>query len=299
MIHSLQKSTSRLILALLVLLHSPMASAATLNIVTSIKPIQSLVANLTSGVSKPQLLIKGAQSPHTFTLRPSDGRMLQKAHLVIWVGEAMETGLHDKLPILAKDAQIIALLEEQDKEHSGSDNHHQHHQDPHIWLSPLLVAEKVPTILQALVGLDPDHADQYQKNAAELLQRLQMLNSEIEHQVAPIKEVPYIVFHDAFRHFEKQYGLNNVGAIALSPERPPGAKRVAELISRSKTQRARCLFTEPQFQPKLAHRIAESTGSRIGLLDPLGSTLNEGPDGYFLLIKNLTHSFVTCLQQST
>jgi len=281
------------ILLLLALLHTPIANSETLNIVTSIRPIQSLVANLTKGVTEPKLLIKGAQSPHTFTFRPSDGRALQQAELVVWVGEAMETSLSDKLPILAKKARIVTLL---DEPHHNSE--HQHNHDAHIWLSPQLIADKVPVILQALLQLDPDHADQYKTNAASMLQKLQILDASTKQKLAPFKHIPYVVFHDAYGHYERQYGLNNMGVITLSPERQPGAKRVAELTRKIKTHGVSCLFTEPQFQPKLAQMIAQSTHSSIGILDPIGIDLPEGPESYFLLIQKLTDSFVTCLQSA-
>ncbi len=281
------------LLLLLALLHTSVASSEALNIITSIRPIQSLVANLTQGVTEPKLLIRGAQSPHTFTFRPSDGRKLQQAALVVWVGEALETSLSDKLPTLAKNARIVTLLDE-----PHDNDKHQHHHDAHIWLSPQLISDKVPVILQALLELDPDHAEQYKKNAYVMLQKLQVLDANIKHQLAPFKHIPYVVFHDAYGHYERQYGLNNMGAITLSPERQPGAKRVAELTRKIKTHGVRCLFTEPQFQPKLAQMIAQSTHSSIGLLDPIGIDLPAGPEGYFLLIQKLTDSFVTCLQSA-
>lgn len=58
-------------------------------VVTSIKPIHSLVAGVMDGVGEPELLVKGAASPHTYTLRPSDAAMLQDAPLVFWVGPGL------------------------------------------------------------------------------------------------------------------------------------------------------------------------------------------------------------------
>jgi zinc transport system substrate-binding protein len=44
---------------------------ATPNIVVSIKPIHSIVSNITQGITTPKLLIKDNQSPHNFHLKPS------------------------------------------------------------------------------------------------------------------------------------------------------------------------------------------------------------------------------------
>ena len=81
-----------------------------LNVVATIKPIHSLVASITEGVSKPTLLIGGAQSPHTFSLKPSDAKALQQADAVVWVGEGLENFLVNSISTLAPDARQIKLL---------------------------------------------------------------------------------------------------------------------------------------------------------------------------------------------
>ena len=61
-------------------------AADPVKVVTSIKPIHSLVAGVMRGVAEPALLVKGAASPHSFNLRPSDARALNQAD-VIGVGQ--------------------------------------------------------------------------------------------------------------------------------------------------------------------------------------------------------------------
>jgi zinc transport system substrate-binding protein len=74
------------------LLPSPLLHAAP-SVVASIKPIHSLIAGIMQGVGEPALLMRGGQSPHDFSLRPSDMRLLQGADLVVWVGPDVETSL--------------------------------------------------------------------------------------------------------------------------------------------------------------------------------------------------------------
>ena len=51
------------------------AVTAAPTVVVSIQPIHSLVAAVMEGVAVPALLIRGAASEHSFTLRPSDASM--------------------------------------------------------------------------------------------------------------------------------------------------------------------------------------------------------------------------------
>ena len=51
-------------------------------VVASIKPIHSLVATVMLGIGEPDLIIKGAGSPHTYALKPSQAAALENADLV-------------------------------------------------------------------------------------------------------------------------------------------------------------------------------------------------------------------------
>ena len=59
---------------------------AEINVVASVKPLHSLVSGVTEGVQKPDLIVKGAASPHTYSLKPSQAKQLEEADLVFWMG---------------------------------------------------------------------------------------------------------------------------------------------------------------------------------------------------------------------
>ena len=67
--------------------------AETPNVVVSIKPLHSLIANVMAGAGEPGLLLEGAASPHDASLKPSQARAIQDADMIIWMGELLETFL--------------------------------------------------------------------------------------------------------------------------------------------------------------------------------------------------------------
>jgi zinc transport system substrate-binding protein len=87
------------------------ASADPLKIIASIKPIHSLVAGVMEGVGETVLLVKGFGSEHSYSLRPSEARALEKAAIVFWVGKTMETFLIKPLETLAGNARVVELSE--------------------------------------------------------------------------------------------------------------------------------------------------------------------------------------------
>lgn len=83
-------------------------------VVASIKPVHSLVAAVMEGVGQPDLLVKGAGSPHTYALRASEAGALENASVVFWVGEDLEVFLRRPLETLAGDATVVELAEAHD-----------------------------------------------------------------------------------------------------------------------------------------------------------------------------------------
>lgn len=292
-------------------------------VVVSIKPIHSLVAAVMEGVVEPQLLIKGAGSPHGYALRPSEAKMLADAELVIWVGEELETFLQRPLATLGKSARQLELADHlQDRmlpvraggawegharAHHGDDHQDVHHDDDyahaplkslnhHIWTSPLLAKDIVHLVAIALSDMDPSHQEQYVKNAAELQKKLDQLYQEVRHQLAPVASKPYVVFHDAYQYFERDFRLNAVGSVTIDTERSPGARRIKEVREKITELGARAVFSEPQFQSRIVATVLEGTGAKAGVLDPLGADLAEGPDAYFSLIRAMGTNILSTLK---
>ncbi|MBC7137055.1 MAG: zinc ABC transporter substrate-binding protein, partial [Oceanibaculum nanhaiense] len=212
----------------------------------TVKPVHALVAGVMQGVGEPYLLLKGGESPHSYTLKPSDARALSESALVFWVGESLETFLEHPLETLGKQARIVELAEakgietlegreggawesheaahDHDKKHDHShDKKHAHaaHDgiDGHLWLDPHNAEAIVTVAAEALAGIDPANAAAYRDNAQKMVERIEALDAELTAQLAPVKDRPYIVFHDAYQYFEAHYGLKAVGSITLSPER--------------------------------------------------------------------------------
>ena len=179
------------------------------------------------------------------------------------------------------------------------DPHHHQDYDVHIWLDPHNAMGITRHIGAVLATIDPAHKAAYEQNANNQIRRLQQLDRELEIELAALREVPFVVFHDAYQYFERRYRLNSVGTLAVNPERQPGARRVREIRALIRSAGIRCVFSEPQFPPTLVDTLIEDTHARHGTLDPLGAELPEGPEAYFLLLRNLSTSLRACLGAET
>ena len=328
------------LLASTFLFTSTAVATADVKVVASIKPVHSLVASVMQGVSEPSLLVKGAGSPHTYSLKPSQAKELQAADIVFWMSHDLEAFLENSIESIAKNAKAVSLMDSHgliklnfreggafdahdhghddhgDDKHDdhGHDKHDDHRHDkhddhgddkhddhghdevdPHVWLDPQNAKSLVHEIEEHLAEIDPSNAAKYEANAKAVMKKLDALTKEIEADLKPIRERGYVVFHDAYQYFEKRFGVSAVGSITVSPEVLPGAERVSELRDKVKSLNASCVFSEPQFEPKLVKTITENTDAGTGVLDPLGANIKDGPELYFTLIRNMAKSLKDCL----
>ena len=315
------KSTIFTLTAALFLVLTPLK--AEISVVTSIKPLHSLTSYIMEGVGEPELIIDGVASPHNFQIKPSHAKMLQNADLVIWIGEDLESFLPTALKSIPKDAVVFELLDqsglkklkfreknifeghddhghdehakkEDDHDDHGHDDHGHGHGsfDPHIWLDPANAKVIVKKITNQLSKIDKDNASKYKANSKKVIKDLDGLIKEVKNEIN--KDASFVVFHDAYQYFEKRFGLSVIGALTVNPDVMPGAEQLSEIREVIEHEKAKCIFSEPQFNPNIINSIASDTGVKTGILDPLGANINKGKGMYFQLIKDMSRSLKDC-----
>ena len=283
---------------------------AEVRVVTSIKPIHSLVSYIMEGVGKPDVIVDGYNSPHGFSLKPSHAKMLENADLVIWVGEDLEAFLEKPLETIAKKAKNIELMNlkrikklefreknifEELDDHKEKDDHEGHNHgehDPHVWLDPMNAKVIIKEITKQLIKLDSTNGSVYKSNSKKALAELDELIKDIKSDLD--KNLRFVVFHDAYQYFENRFGVQVLGTLTVNTDVMPGAKQLSEIREVIEHEKVICLFSEPQFNPAIIKSIAKDTNVKIGILDPLGAKLDKGKELYFDLLKQMASSFKGC-----
>lgn len=262
-----------------------------LKIVTTIAPLYSLTANLIEGVDNVELsnLVPPGSSVHTFSLTPKLAQQTARADLIIINGLGLEEFLDDTFEI--SEAQVVdtsegvnfleASLEEQEEHHSFY--------DPHIWLSPVNAKVQAANIEKALEEADPINAELYRANLVDLESRLDELHQEVKAGFSELDIKPYLVFHDAYSYFERDFGVHAVAFIEEFPGKEPSAKYLAEIIDLIESDKVEVIFAEAQFSPKLIESLSSEYGLKVGALNPLGKSISK--DEYFDLIRGNLLSF--------
>ena len=186
--------------------------------------------------------------------------------------------------------------DEHHEDHEGHEGHDHSGVDPHVWLSPENVKVLAVAVAQRLSAIDSDNASYYQANLAKFEQGLTATDAQIKASLAKVNTVPYIVFHDGYSYFEQHYGLRHVGEITVSPERKPGAKKVAELRHMIEDNQVQCVFSEPQFSPAIVKALLDGSKVNTAPLDPLGGEVKLDSQAYFNFLEGMADTFSSCLR---
>lgn len=286
------------------------------DVVVTIKPLYGITSQIMDGVGKPVLLLPDYASPHTFQLKPSLRRALLQADLIIWVGPTLETflskpleNLHPRFGILTLSTlpglQILPQRTGRDwpdvhvHEHEADHENHDHATDPHLWLSPTNAQLIAKAIADLLIKNDPSHAKQYAQNLEILQKRIDAVNQELKILLEPIKNRPFLVYHDAYQYFEKAYGLKGMGTIIINPNVPLSAKGLSEINQMIEKKHITCVFTETEFRDLTIAKALKNSAVHVVELDPLGAKQVADNHAYENTLLALGKAFQSCWMPQT
>lgn len=288
-------------------------------VIASVVPVHSIVSAVMGDIGQPELLLEGTLSEHRARFTPQQIAALGEVDLVFIVGQGLEAKLSQLSGSEAVNGKTFVELalapgvvtlpvreggaweghhHDHDHDH-GHDHGHDHAGvlafDPHVWLDPENAKAMASAAAAALATADPGNAAAYRANAETFARSLDAEQAQLAAELAPVKDRPYVVFHDAFQYFETRFGLSAAGSIADVSAQAPSAKRLAELREKIIDVKAACVFREPQYDGKVVATVIEGTGAREGVLDPLGASLTPGPEAYQQLLRALAASLKDCL----
>lgn len=259
---------------------SPLGAARPL-VFTTIEPLRYFAERIGGGLVDVQVLVAPGQSPATYEPTTRQMTELAGADLLFTVGVPMEAQLipriqasFEDVTVVAADAGLVRKALGRSADHSpvgagsGPGYLREHGDlDPHVWLDPEMARGIVRNILEALVGIAPQHEGEFERNQRQLDEELTRLRSEITELLAPVSGTEMVVFHPAYGYFAEAFGLRQV-AIEVGGV-TPGSKHLADVIEMARDRGVRAIFVQPQFSSATAAAVAAAIGAELVTLDPL------------------------------
>jgi len=294
----------RIFLAL-ILLPITLFASDDVAIITSIRPLQSIVTNLTKDIDNVELIIDKNESIHNYHLKPTKMTKLHNSRIIIIIDKHFEIFLSKVLANLTQKHKLIEVakipgvnLLKNSKEDETL--HHHHHISPydlHIWLDIEIIKTASKEIVRFLSEVTPSNQSQYEANLAEFIIKLDNLDNRIRKKTSSINNEDYIVTHNAYRYFIKRYNLKEPKTITIDHDHNIGARSFIQLQELIRNNKVKCIFEEPQFKSQIVKKLEENSNVRVGSLDAEWGPKDVSiEDAYIVMMDNLADSFVTCLK---
>lgn len=287
--------------------------AKNLNIITTIKPLASLVMNITDNTGdKVDVIIDGYQSEHDFSLKPSQVKKIYYADHLFYISPYLETFLNRTLSEVPQNVIVTSISQNKNLKilknrdfnqkkksfHLINDSINHKHSDAlldyHIWLSPVNTIIILTDIAKTLSEHNPENKKIYHQNLAKAIKNINTLTKSLHKKLKRFQTIPFITFHDAYQYFDHYFKLKMIGIITIHPNQNLTIQQIRTIKETIKKHRVKCIFKEPQFSDKIIQRIADDKKITIRSLDPLGSTLKLDKNLYFSLLNNITTEIAKC-----
>ncbi|HEX2756673.1 MAG TPA: metal ABC transporter substrate-binding protein [Candidatus Limnocylindrales bacterium] len=236
----------------------PAPDADALRVVTTTTVLADIVAAVGGRRTSVHSIIPPGVGPEDYEAKPDDARSLADAQLIVSNGVGLDDFLNRLLAsggggttprlVLGEGLPTIDV--------DGEPN-------PHFWLDPTIVKTGyLPKIVESLSAAAPADRATFESNAAAYGTRLDALDAELQAEVAtiPAANRKLVTFHDAFPYFARHFGFELVGVVVANVGQEPNAAELAKLVDKVKVTGARAVFSEAQFNPKLAQTLADEAG---------------------------------------
>jgi len=250
-----------------------------LRVVTTTTVFADIVAAVGGSRANVHSIIPPGVGPEDYEPKPDDARSLADAQLIVSNGVGLDDFLNRLLAsgsggttprlVLGDGLPTIDV--------DGAPN-------PHFWLDPTIVKTGyLPKIVEALAALSPTDRPTFEANAAAYGKSLDALDAELQAEVAtiPVANRKLVTFHDAFPYFARHFGFQLVGVVLANVGQEPNAAELAALVEKVKAAHVRAVFSEAQFNPKLAQTLADEAGIKSVVTTLYNDALGPPPaDSY-------------------
>lgn len=256
-------------------------------LVTSFYPMYVLAQNITEGVegiSISNLTENQTGCLHDYQLTAKDMKLLSKADAFLINGAGMELFI-DKVLSQKENLSIIeasygiSLLEGIEHEHSHAHGEeekeeHEHKENGHVWMDMERYQMQIVTTVDKLKELLPQKAEALEIAGKKYQEEVQVLLDELSMLKQKTKDLPVVIFHEAFAYLAEALEMDVIAVLSLDEETVPSAGEIAEVIEEINYHGSAFIFIEEQYSSH-ADKIVAETLANVILLDPLVTGTGE------------------------
>lgn len=234
-------------------------------IVATTGMVADLVSNIVGKHGHVTSLMGRGADPHLFKPTRNDVRRLLDADLIFASGLTLEHRMLETIEQLERNGKaVFAVTDGLDRgvlhEIEGFEGIY----DPHVWMDVGLWSECAAYVAKTLSEVDPDHAPEFQANAAAYQKQLAELDQYVAQVIdsIPADRRVLVTAHDAFGYFSKKYNMEVRSVQGVSTESEAGVQDINRLVDFLVQRKIPAVFVETSVNSKHLTAVLEGCRSR-------------------------------------
>ncbi len=260
----------------------------------------TVLADIAANVAGDHLTVESITKPgaeiHGYEPTPGDVQKAARADLILDNGLNLEAWFAQFVDGLDVPHVVVSAgvtpVDIADDAYAGMPN-------PHAWMSPLNVQIYADNMAAAFAELDPAHAEDYRRNAADYRGRLQQVHDDLvaELDALPPDQRALVTCEGAFSYLARDAGLTEKYIWAVNAEQQATPQQIASTIDFVETNRVPAVFCESTVSDAPMQRVVEATGADFGgvlYVDSLSEAGGPVPT-YLDLIRHDADTIATAL----
>lgn len=276
-----------------------------LTIVATTSMLTDAVANIVGDTAQVHGLMGCGIDPHLYRARESDVHKLAAADLVVYNGLHLEGKMGQVLEGMNRFTKVINASKAIDKAQLRQVDFEELC-DPHIWFDVPLWIAVVRYIQDAIMQVDPVHADIYKQNGDSYIAQLEQLHTYVQKRIDELQPHQRILVtaHDAFGYFGDAYDFKVVGLQGLSTDSDISTADIQHLADYIVQNKISTIFVEssiPQRSLVAVQHAVAAQGWQVALGDELYSDAlgdeESGAETYLGMVKYNVDTIVDAIKK--
>jgi manganese/zinc/iron transport system substrate-binding protein len=217
-----------------------------LNVVCTTSIIGDIVKQVSGDNITIHTLMGPGVDPHLYKPLENDIMNIAQADVIFYNGLHLEAQMEHIFQHLQEYKTTIPITKDIPQENLIASFEYDNHYDPHVWFHLPLWMNTIHTIAETLCDEDPEHAEEYKKNAANYHKECETVferTSKLLQKIPKEKRI-LITGHDAFQYFAQAYDFEVVGLQGISTESQVGSQDIQQLIDFIVLRKIPALFIE-------------------------------------------------------
>ncbi|MCP9470074.1 MAG: metal ABC transporter substrate-binding protein [Nitrospira sp.] len=240
-------------------------------------------------------LLTGLENEHTYSPKPTDLVAVRKARLLfeiglgleVWVASLVKNAGSPSLRVVTTSQGVPLIHDDSDDRHDtrhGNDEPLSSQGNPHIWMDPDNVGIMLRHITDALIEVDPIHADEYRRNLAAYREQVDRLRGDLLDRVGRLTDRRIVVHHPAWPYLAKRFGFEIAATIQIHSGTEPSALQLQNLIGKMRKDRLKVIASEIQLSQRIPNLLSKETGASVVVLTTLPGGL-PGTESYLDMLR--------------